>query len=145
MIRVVSVITVEDGDDDHNKIKRGKGQECTFMLRTLYTEYFFFFFSAVDATDRMGNLKSCPVHLFLLCLKALLFVFGERVLVPRTTGRYCHVRTSLYFCLPKLALFAWTHTLCFCILNSWLSEVLLSAVSPVSSVSLCFIQSLLFV
>ena len=44
MIRVVSVITVEDGDDDHNKIKRGKGQECTFMLRTLYTEYFFFFF-----------------------------------------------------------------------------------------------------
>lgn len=32
MIRVVSVITVEDGDDDHNKIKRGKGQECTFIL-----------------------------------------------------------------------------------------------------------------
>lgn len=32
MIRVVSVITVEDGDDDHNKIKRGKGQECTFIF-----------------------------------------------------------------------------------------------------------------
>lgn len=40
MIRVVSVITVEDGDDDHNKIKRGKGQERTFILGTLYTEYF---------------------------------------------------------------------------------------------------------
>lgn len=39
MIRVVSVITVEDGDDDHNKIKRGKGQESTFILGTLYSVY----------------------------------------------------------------------------------------------------------
>ena len=42
MIRVVSVITVEDGGDDHNKIKRGKGQECTFILcrRVFYWKLF---------------------------------------------------------------------------------------------------------